>query len=167
MSPRAASLGAVLRLNTHLLLNCFDQVTSDQAAQRIVPQVNSMAFLAAHLIDTRHELLDILGGSAENPVRPYLANARGIDDVVELPALPQLLDAWQHVASAIEERLGVVTEAALDAQSGRRFPGGDPSTLGALAFLAQHDSYHIGQLAMLRRVHGLPAMRYSVATTQG
>jgi len=163
MSPRAASLGALLRLNTRLLLNCFDQVTDDQASQRVVPQLNSMAFLAAHLIDTRHELLSILGGSGDNPVRPHLANAKSIDDVVGLPALPILLGAWQQVASAIEERLGSVDDAALDAPSGRRFPGGDPSTLGALAFLVQHDSYHIGQLAMLRRVHGLPAMRYGSA----
>lgn len=162
-NPRAASLGALLRLNTHLLLNCFDQVTDDQAAHRVVPQVNSMAFIAAHLIDTRHVLLEIIGGSGDNPVRPLLANARSIDDVIALPALPELLSAWQGVASAIEERLANVGDAALDAPSTRRFPGGDPSTLGALAFLVQHDSYHIGQLAMLRRVHGLPAMRYSMA----
>ena len=163
MSPRAAPLGALLRLNTHLLLNCFDQVTDDQASLRVVPQVNSMAFLAAHLIDTRHELLTILGGSSDNPVRTHLANARSIDDIVGLPGLPALLSAWRQVASAIEERLAAVDDAALDAPSGRRFPGGDPSTLGALAFLVQHDSYHIGQLAMLRRVHGLPAMRYGMA----
>ena len=163
LSQRAAPLGALLRLNTRLLVNCFDQVTDDQAAHRVVPQVNSMAFIAAHLIDVRHELLGILGGSGDNPVRPLLANARSIDDVVGLPALPELLSAWQQVASAIEERLANASDAALDAPSGRRFPGGDPSTLGALAFLVQHDSYHIGQLAMLRRVHGLPAMRYSSA----
>jgi uncharacterized damage-inducible protein DinB len=163
MSSRAASLGALLRLNTRLLLNCFDQVTDEQAARRVVPQVNSMAFLAAHLIDTRHELLDILGGSGENPVRPHLANARSIDDVVTLPTLNELLTAWRQVASAIEDRLASIDDVALDAPSGRRFPGGDPSTSGALAFLVQHDSYHIGQLAMLRRVHGLPAMRYSIA----
>lgn len=163
MSPPAAPLGALLRLNTRLLLNCFDEVTNEQAVQRVVPQVNSMAFVAAHLIDTRHELLALLGGSAHNPVRPHLANARGIDDVVDLPPLDQLLDAWREVGMAIDNRLTAVDDAALDAPSGRRFPGGDPSTLGALAFLVQHDSYHIGQLAMLRRVHGLPAMRYGAA----
>ena len=162
LSPRAASLGALLRLNTHLLSNCFDEVTDDQAARRVVPQVNSMAFIAAHLIDTRYVLLELLGGHGDNPVRRLLANARSIDDVIGLPAPPELLSAWHQVAAAIEERLASVDDAALDAPSGRRFPGGDPSTLGALAFLVQHDSYHIGQLAMLRRVHGLPAMRYSM-----
>lgn len=160
MSPRAAPFGALLRLNTLLLLNCFDQVTEEQAGQRVVPQVNSMAFLCAHLIDTRHELLEIIGGTAENPVRSHLGNARSIDDVVSLPALTYLIDAWRGVGSAIDGRLALMSDSDLDAPSGRRFPGGGASTLGALAFLVQHDSYHIGQLAMLRRVHGVPAMRY-------
>lgn len=47
----------------------------------------------------------------------------------------------------------------LDEPAPQRYPGGDPSVLGALAFLVQHDSYHLGQLALLRRAHGLPAMR--------
>jgi hypothetical protein len=37
---------------------------------------------------------------------------------------------------------------------------GDRTLLGALAFLAQHESYHVGQLALLRKYAGLPAMRY-------
>jgi len=160
MSPRAAPFGALLRLNTLLLLNCFDQVSEEQAAQRVVPQVNSMIFLAAHLIDTRHVLLEIVGGAGESPVRSHLGNARSIEDVVSLPTLEELIDAWRSVGTAIDDRLSMIGDADLDAPSGRRFPGGDPSTLGALAFLVQHDSYHIGQLAMLRRVHGLAAMRY-------
>ena len=33
--------------------------------------------------------------------------------------------------------------------------------LGALTFLVQHDSYHLGQLTFLRKLAGLPAMRYT------
>jgi uncharacterized damage-inducible protein DinB len=160
MNPRAAPFGALLRLNTLLLLNCFDQITEEQATQRIVPQVNSMAFLAAHLIDTRHVLLETIGGAGENPVRSHLGGARSIDDVISLPTLEKLIDAWRSVGSAIDDRLSIIEDTDLDRPSDRRFPGGDASTLGALAFLVQHDSYHIGQLAMLRRVHGLAAMRY-------
>ena len=34
------------------------------------------------------------------------------------------------------------------------------AVLGAVAFLLQHDSYHVGQLALLRKHFGLGAMRY-------
>jgi uncharacterized damage-inducible protein DinB len=41
-------------------------------------------------------------------------------------------------------------------------PGADGTVLGALAFLAQHESYHVGQVALLRRQLGLPAMSYAL-----
>ena len=37
----------------------------------------------------------------------------------------------------------------------------DSSVLGLLGFMVQHDSYHVGQLSMLRKHAGLPAMSYS------
>jgi uncharacterized damage-inducible protein DinB len=40
-------------------------------------------------------------------------------------------------------------------------PVADPSVLGALTFLLQHESYHVGQLAMLKKhLTGKP-MKYS------
>ncbi|HEY7236748.1 MAG TPA: DinB family protein [Gemmatimonadaceae bacterium] len=160
VSQRVAPFAALLRLNTKLLLNCLDGVSSDVAVARPAPPANSMAFLVAHLVDTRHELLALLGARRENPVADSLANASGIDDVSELPALPVLLDAWRGTGAALDACLAATSDAALDAPTQQGFPGSDGTTLGALAFLVQHDSYHIGQLAMLRRIHGLPAMSY-------
>ena len=40
------------------------------------------------------------------------------------------------------------------------FPLANGTLLGTLTFLVQHDSYHLGQLSLLRKYCGLPAMRY-------
>ena len=162
MDPRAAPLANLLRLNAHLVRNCLADVTDAQAGARPLPALNGMAFLLAHLIDARHSLLELLGGAADNPLAPYLAGARSLDEVRALPPLAELLDAWAAIDAALAERLPAVTSSALDAPASPGVPGDDPSVLGALAFLVQHDSYHLGQLAMLRRAHGLPAMRYAV-----
>jgi uncharacterized damage-inducible protein DinB len=37
----------------------------------------------------------------------------------------------------------------------------DSTRLGMIAFLTQHDSYHVGQAAFLRRQIGRPAMTYT------
>jgi len=49
MDPRTVPLANVLRLNTDLLVNCLAEVTEDQARARVLPLLNSMAFLVAHL----------------------------------------------------------------------------------------------------------------------
>ena len=160
MDPRVAPLAEILRLDTRLVLNCVDGMTDAQLAARPAPPANGVAFLVAHLADTRHALLALLGTAADNPLAPYVASAHGIDDVAALPARAELLDAWRDVAERLDRRLAELDAAALDAPAPQRFPVDDASTLGAVAFLVQHDAFHVGQLALLRRIHGLPAMRY-------
>ena len=167
MDPRVAPFARLLRLNAHLVRNCFVDVDDALAAARPLPAVNSMAFLLAHLVDARHTLLAVLGGAADNPLAPYLADARSLDEVRTLPPLADLLTAWSTIDEALAERLPVLAPSSMDAPSSPRVPGDDASVLGALAFLVQHDSYHLGQLALLRRTHGLPAMRYDAARPAG
>jgi uncharacterized damage-inducible protein DinB len=64
------------------------------------------------------------------------------------------------VSTAIDERLEALTAEELAAPSERGFPGVERTRLGVLTFLVQHDAYHIGQLALLRKAAGLPAMSY-------
>jgi len=72
------------------------------------------------------------------------------------PGWPRIRDAWDAASEAIDARLAVLNAAELDAPAPQRFPAGGPTLLGALAFLAQHDSYHVGQLALLRKAAGSP-----------
>ena len=163
MDSRVAPFARLLRLNAQLLRNCVDGLSEAQASSRVLPALNSIAFLVAHMTDARHTLLALLGGTAVNPLAPLFEGARGIDDVSSLPTLAELLEGWARVDEALDARLDAVSVAALEAPSPQAYPGGDRSVLGALAFLTQHDSYHIGQLALLRRALGLPAMRYGRA----
>jgi hypothetical protein len=160
MDPRVSPLLDTLKLNTRLALNCLDGLTESQALERPAG-VNSAAFVAAHLADSRHFLLRVLGAPAENPLARYLDGKRSIDDITELPGLDTIRDAWRSTAPLLEARLGAMTAAELAAPSGIRFPIDDRSVLGVLVFLVQHDGYHIGQLSLLRRMHGLPAMKYT------
>jgi uncharacterized damage-inducible protein DinB len=160
MDTRIQPLAAILRLNQHLMVNCLDGLTDDAARRRHADGVNSATFIAAHVTDTRFFILRLLGGSLENPLSALLDKAKSIDDITDWPTLDTIRAAWNSVSAAIHERLDAVTAAELAAPSERGFPGVEPTRLGVLTFLVQHDSYHVGQLAMLRRLHGLPAMRY-------
>ena len=160
MDPRLAPLDEIFRLDTRLLRNCLDGMTEEQGLARPSAATNSAAFVAAHVTDTRYYILTLLGDARPNPLAPYLEGARGIDDLVRCPPLATTLEAWGETAAALGTRLGAATAAELDAPSPQRFPVDDRTLLGALAFLAQHESYHVGQLALLRKYAGLPAMRY-------
>jgi uncharacterized damage-inducible protein DinB len=162
MDPRIAPLADILRLNTKLLRNCLDGLTDEQAARRPSTSTNSAAFVAAHLSDARFYLLHMLGAEQPNPLAAYLDGARGIDDVKRFPPIAEIQRAWTAVSHALRDRLDTVTAKDLDGAVTPPFPlpVSDPTMLSVLTFFVQHDSYHIGQLALLRKHAGLAAMHY-------
>ena len=161
MDPRVAPLADILRLNTKLFRNCLEGMSDEQANVRPSAAGNSAVFVAAHVADTRFFLLKVLGADLANPLAPYLAKAKSIDDVKRFPSLSEIQSAWTAASHALRGRLDAVTSTEWDALCGDRFPAADQTMLGALTFLVQHDSYHVGQLALLRRQVGLPAMSYA------
>ena len=150
VDPRVVPLHATLRLNTRLLLNCLDGL--DDAV--------GIGFIAAHLVDARHLLARVIGLDAAPPYGGALETARGIDDVAVVPRLSDTRRGWREISVRVEGALLHLGSDALDAPAPQRYPIDDRSVLGAIAFLVQHDGYHIGQLALIRKFLGAPAMRY-------
>jgi len=160
MDLRVQPLAAILKLNTRLLLNCLEGLSDEAARVRHASGVNSVTFIAAHVTDSRYFLLRTLGGALENPLSRFLDKAKTIDEITEWPPLDAVRTAWKDVSAALDTQLGTATADELSASVDARFPGVERTRLGALTFLVQHDSYHLGQLALLRKPAGLPAMSY-------
>ena len=160
MHPSVIPLAAVFRLNTELLLNCLDGVSEAEARRQPEGRGNHFAFIVAHLVDMRYYLAAVLGAPLDNPLTPYLGSARTMADVVELPSLGELESCWEAVSAHLAVLIERLDTAQL-AQAAKPLPGSDGTTLGNLAFMAQHESYHLGQLGLLRRQLGLAPMRYA------
>lgn len=150
MDNRLEPLAAIFELNTRMARQCVDGVDEATAAFRSGGG-NSMAFILAHLTDSRHYLAGWLGHPIENPLAAALRDAQGIDDAGPLPPLDELRAQWETIAAHLSATLAGAPAELLNESSPQRFPIADDTRLGAIAFLAQHESYHVGQLALLRR----------------
>lgn len=160
MHPSLAPLHAILDLNTRLLKNCFADV-SDQIAGRIVAErTNTMIFIAVHCLDARVFMTEIAGAPVTHPF-PHIASARRVEDIESYPSVNELHRCWIDVSYGLCRAVETLAQDALQSSSPQRFPIGDQSRLGALSFLVQHESYHIGQLSLLRRIHGFASMSYA------
>lgn len=159
-SPIGVPAGALAALHTRLFLNCLEGLDDPSARRRIDGHTNSAAFVAAHLVDSRAWTARTLGAEAPAPFGGLLAYGTSIDDLAELPALEAIREEWGVVSRRLEARILTLTSAELAAPATQKFPVADPSLGGMLAFLLHHEAYHIGQLSLLRKVAGLPAMSY-------
>ena len=160
MEARLAPLYAIFKLNSHLFLNTLVDMDDDQASWRPTEQTNSAAYVALHLVDTRYYMATHVGLTLVNPFAAMLKDARSIRDLRTLPRLEDVRGAWKHVTGETRVRLGQLTTAHLDVKSSAKLPIDEDSTLDMVSFLMQHESYHIGQLGLLRKQMGLPAMSY-------
>ena len=161
MEPAVQPLSAIFDLNTDLLRNCCEGLSDADANRRLADGGNSVAFLAAHLTDARHVLAARLGAPLANPLSPILDIASGIDDIAALPPLAEILEAWEAIAVHLSGVLDRLTADELARDLPHRFPIAGQTPLGVIAFLVQHDSYHVGQLAFLRRQLGRGGMSYA------
>lgn len=148
-----------LLLNTRLLENCLDGVDDAMASRRLNADTNHMAFLVCHLVDARYALARLLGSDVECPFKELFDKVRTVDDMLDVPALADLRAAWAMATAILSERFAEFDESELLEPSGRKFPNEDSTCLGAIAFLLQHEAYHIGQVALLRKAFGLGPMR--------
>ncbi len=159
MEPRLAPLAEIYALNADLLANCLDGLSDDQASRRLDGGGNSIAVLAAHMTEARYYLANLLGAGLANPLAA-MADAGSIEEIEDLPPLDEIAAAWTEVSARLQKTFATLPAERLDGDVGQGFPIPGGSALDAIAFLAQHDSYHLGQAAFLRRQLGLPAMSY-------
>jgi uncharacterized damage-inducible protein DinB len=160
VDPRVVPLANILRLNTILFRNCLESLDDNAAALRPSSETNNIAFVAAHVTDSRFFLLRVLGAERPNPLAAYLEGARGIDDLQRLPPLADVQAAWTVASRTLRDRLPALTATELDRPPAARLPGPELTMLDTLTFFVQHDSHHLGQLALLRKYAGFPEMRY-------
>jgi len=161
MDTRLAPLADILRLNTRLFLNCLDEVDDPVGSMRISSATNSLTFVAVHVLDARAYLTKALGGDGVHPFTEMLSAVNSIEEVDELPTLDQVRVAWTDVTARLLNQMTAASSSELEAEAPAAFPIADSTLLGMAAFLIQHDSYHIGQMAFLRKALGFDAMSYS------
>jgi hypothetical protein len=123
MDARLAPLATILDLNTDLLLTAIDGVSESEAHHRLEGGGNSIAFLAAHLTDSRHFLASRLGHPLPNPLARYLADAKSIDEIRSWATLDQRA-AWVSISAHLQAALESLTRRSSTAptRTGSRFP---------------------------------------------
>ena len=161
MDSRLVPMHAMFRLHTRLFLNGFDEVSDEIARLRPNEDTSSMAFIGLHMHDARHYLAKFLGQPESNPFEQITASAASIDDIEIYPSLAELRTAWLEVTAALNGRFDDLDPETLSQPPSDvdfEFPFEDQTLLGGMGFLLHHEAYHIGQLALLRKIHRLPAM---------
>ena len=152
----------IFNMNTRLLLSALEAVTEEQAKERISDHNNPLSWLAAHTVWARYNSCAMLGKPvAKNPYDGIFENFKPFDAAANYGTLDNAKAEWQKASDLLKEALATVTEEHLAADCPLKSPIGDFTFGGTVAFLAQHESYDIGQIAFLKKYFTKQAMSYN------
>lgn len=119
---------------------------------------NHAAFITLHLLDARCFILRTLGEDVHHAFEERTRPAKRLEDIAEYPGPRAILEAWHDVGRRFRPALEAVTDEWLDEVAAHPFPIDDETRLGLLAFLVQHETYHLGQLGLIRAALGFPSL---------
>lgn len=146
-------------LQTRLYHNVLDDISDAEAGERF-GEANPIIWIAGHLLSTRHSMSQVGGAPMEDPWRDLFGHGNGYRADANYPTLDAIRAKWNTLSDHISAGLAHLPEAALGSDAPAQVPGSDGTLGGMLAFLMHHEAYHLGQLSLLRRLHGKEAMRY-------
>jgi len=159
MNHHIKSVADIYAFNTLSVGVSVGDLSHDDAGRRWREgEGSSILFLLGHLLSSRVGLLKRFGETEENPYAELFGGNAEPRDAADYPPLEELASGWDDVAARLESTLAGLSEDQVLA-SAEGFPIPDQTARGALMFLAWHESYHVGQLGLMRTEMGYPSVQ--------
>ena len=161
MSTSTAALKAQFDLQTRLFNNATEGITEDESGARKSEHINNMKWIAGHLLNTRlGNLSKVAGLTPDESYHAQFGRGNSYDPNATYPPIDEIKAKWEATAAGISNGISNIPEEVLATKSPVQTPIADDTMLGLAAFLVSHESYHIGQLGMLRKMRGKEAMSF-------
>ncbi|MFC2134136.1 DinB family protein [Bacteroidota bacterium] len=154
-------LKEIIKLNTRLFINLLEDVTEEIAYKRMDKNSNPIIFIVIHLLDARFYIARFCGVKNKNPFKEKFDAIKSSDDLSGLPRLDEIKNVWNDISTELVDGIGSVSEGRLEQNPRMEFPVEDKTIIGAITFLTQHESYHLGQIGLLRKSFGLSPLKYN------
>ena len=169
MSELILPATTLFRFNTGLLSLGLADLDSEDAVRRWKSgDGSSIAYVTGHITSSRYGLLKLLGAATENPHKDLFGADVGSKDGSAYPPIAELKRRWEEVGETLHAALDALTDEQALAPDDGGFPTPDQTLRGRLAFTAWHESYHIGQIGILRTEMGYSSLRQRLyAARQG
>ena len=151
----------ILKMNSRLFMNALQGISEEQASERISGHNNPLIWIAVHTVWARYNICAMLGKPAKNPYDGLFEDFKPFDPEHRYATLEEVKSEWKKASDNLEKALDEVSEQHLSSDAPFKSPIGDATMGGTIAFLAQHESYDIGQVAFLKKYFTKEAMSYN------
>lgn len=152
-NPQVAGLAATLRRNVSVIGKNAAGVSQEDSLRSVAEGGSTLNWVIGHIVASRDGMLKVLGSETtwDEQLGEKYQRGSSVPAGGEVDEISELLLDLDRSQELLEAALAGATAEQLAEPSGIR----DNSKLEWLEFLTWHDSYHVGQTAVYRRLAGL------------
>ncbi len=154
MAQPLESIANLIRFNTQALTGAVQDFSADDWQHR-AGEANPALWIVGHVVASRRALVREFGGSIEQAPweDAFQMGAKPGDCAGEVPS-GELVEDLQRVGELLHERLLALTAEQAAAPRATPFEAMGQTNASYILFALWHESYHLGQLGLIRRVLG-------------
>jgi hypothetical protein len=142
------------KINTDLFRKVLKTADSSDVHKRPYDKGNSFCWLVGHVTVYRFFVAQLLGIKSNFASASLFEYGAEPGDPTSYPPLEQIVSEWENITAKMLAGLVEVSEEVLASETTVDIPGVERTVGSLVCFLQLHESYHIGQLAYINRLHG-------------
>ena len=151
METDFANIEGIFKTNTDIVKKALAGVLTEEWFLRPGDDSNHLMWVAGHLVVSRGAVLKLLGAAWETPWSSLFGRGAKLVASDQYPAVVEVRNAWEEVSGKLLTSLANPSVEALAKPASPGPPSFDGKVSGVVAFLALHETYHVGQVAFLRK----------------
>lgn len=153
----AAPIAMIFAFNDSFVLQALEGLTQEELWRPLSPATNPLLWVAGHIVQTRAMVLQMLGEQADTGWGGLFDRGAKIGDPKNYPSGPDVARLMTEIGPRLHAALASLPDEQLHRPASLPIPGLKTLT-DELAFFALHESYHVGQLAYVRKGLGYPGL---------
>ncbi len=150
----ASPVAALFTLNERLIKKSLAEFPEDHIHSRPNDNTNSCHWIFGHITTARYEVANFLGSNLERSYGKLFSMSSELKSPSDYPPLSELLQSFEEACAATNESFAAITEDEFNAPTKNAFPSQDNTVRGCVTFLNFHETYHVGQMALVQRFFG-------------
>jgi uncharacterized damage-inducible protein DinB len=151
MGTDFASIQGMFQTNTDIVKKALVDVSPEHWFVRPGDDSNHLMWVAGHLVASRGAALKSLGAEWALPWSSLFTRGAKLAAQEQYPAIDEIRNAWDDVSAQLFASLAGAPAEILAKPAPKGPPSFDGKVSGLVAFLAFHETYHVGQVCYLRK----------------
>jgi uncharacterized damage-inducible protein DinB len=156
-SPVIAPIAMTFLFNDDLVFRALEGLTHEELWRAPTARNNAMLWVAGHVAQTRATVLRLLGEPFDTGWGDLFERGAKVSDVKQYPERDEIERVMGNVAARLQAKLASLEDGFLAGPQTMDLRNAT-TMADQLAFFALHDSYHVGQMAYIRKSLGYPGI---------